>query len=154
MDPCLPSIIKAPKSEALARVRQKRQNVFPLVQTAHSSRFVLLYVVDNVGFFGLLIAITSISSVAYLITLTSQVSNGNIEQAGQLAEYSNLVAIETFYTVIMNTDQNMTTNSSYQNWLDAAITSANVDGIKIEAASKTILISTLQNPKVTGVVSK
>lgn len=106
------------------------------------------------GFFGLLIAITSISSVAYLITLTSQVSNGNIEQAGQLAEYSNLVAIETFYTVIMNTDQNMTTNSSYQNWLDAAITSANVDGIKIEAASKTILISTLQNPKVTGVVSK
>ena len=106
------------------------------------------------GFFGLLIAITSISSVAYLITLTNQVPNSNIEQAGQLAEYSNLIAIETFYNIIENTGQNQSTQQSFQNWISAITASARTNQIRISVTNQSILVSTMQNPILTGVVNQ
>lgn len=116
-------------------------------------RFVLLSVVDDVGFFGLLIAITSISSAACLIAITSQVSNGNIEQASQLSEYSNLVAIETFYNIIDDTSQNLSASQSFQSWVSAITTSARTNQISISVNNQSILISTTRNPIVTGVIS-
>ena len=102
-------------------------------------RSALRYAVDAMSFFGVLIAVVAVGSIACLLAVTNQASHANSSLSQEFSEYSAVAEMETFYNVVVNTEQNQTPQT-YGSWIAALSSSAKTIGVGFSINNRTMII--------------